>query len=547
MLKSRCLIGVLCVLLAVSRTSAQPTPEAVDKLFAAWSKQDSPGCALAVIHNGKIVHKRGYGMADLEQGIPIQPDTVFNIASVSKQFTVFLILLLVHAGLLSLDDDVRRHVPELPDFGKTITVRHLLSHTSGLREDWSLLTLAGWRSEDVITRDDVFSLIRRQKSLNFDPGDDYTYCNTGYHLLAQIAQKVGGKELRQLSHEKIFEPLAMKQTVFQDHHRMLIKGKALSYAPKTGGGFERMNYGAGRAGPGNLHTTIEDLAKWDQNFYDPRVGSKKLLEEQQRKAKLNSGKMIDYAGGLRHGDYRGLPIVEHSGAIAGYRSVLLRFPEQRFSVVILANVSSFKPAALARKVADLYLPKELQPEFVGKAATPDSVARCVGEYRFPSGLLYAFTQQDGKLFLQTDTGRARLLAIKDDEYLESGSQTKFVFSKAGQALTVQSIGLDQIGTRVVRPKLSNEQLAAYVGTFRSDELDTIFTAEVRDGRLIVRHRKGEVVLQPLAADEFSAPPNALFNTVRFTRSANSAINGFAVSTSRVRHIHFGKVTIQPSS
>jgi CubicO group peptidase (beta-lactamase class C family) len=549
MFQSRCLIGLLCVLMAVSRASAQPSPDAVDQLFAPWAKRDTPGCALAVIHDGKIVHKRGYGMADLEHGIPIEPDTVFNIASVSKQFTVFLIMLLAQAGLLSLDDDVRRHVPDLPDFGKSITIRHLIHHTSGLREDWSMLTLSGWRSEDVITRDDVFALIRRQKTLNFDPGEDYTYCNTGYHLLAQIVQKVSGKELRVLSQEKIFEPLAMKQTVFQDHHRMVIKGKAVSYTPKAGGGFEHMLYGSGRAGPGNLHTTIEDLAKWDRNFYEPRVGNVKLLEEMQRKAKLNGGKEIDYAGGLRHGTYRGLRTVEHSGAIAGYRSVLLRFPEQHFSVIILANVSSFKPAVMARKVADLYLAKQLQPVAAAHPVSPAFVASCVGEYRSRTGLLFAFTQEKGKLYLKTETGRLPLVPAKDQEFIEPQSQTTFAFLNDGPTLKVriQGIGLDQIGTPVARPKLDAQQLAGYVGIFRSDELDTIFTTEVRDGRLVVRHRKGEFPLHALANDEFSAPPNGLFATMRFTRNSQAAIIGFTVSTSRVRHIPFVKVTIQPPS
>ncbi len=226
---SRCIVGLLCILLAVTRASAQSAE--VDKLFAPWARNDSPDCAIAVIRHGKIVHRKCYGMADLEHGIAITPTTLFNIASVSKQFTVFLILLLVNAGLLSLDDDVRRHVPEVPDFGEKITVRHLIHHTSGLREDWSMLTLAGWRGEDVITRNGVFHLLRRQKDLTFTPGEDYPYCNTGYHLLAEIARKVTGQSLRQYGRHNLFDPLGMKQTVFQDEHRQIIKGRAASSAP----------------------------------------------------------------------------------------------------------------------------------------------------------------------------------------------------------------------------------------------------------------------------------------------------------------------------
>lgn len=543
---SRILITVLCILLTFTRASAQNP--AVDKIFAPWASEDSPGCAVAVIHNGKIVHERGYGMADLENGIPIRPTTVFNIASVSKQFTVFLILLLVQAGLLSLDDDVRTHVPELPDFGKKITIRHLISHTSGLREDWSMLTLAGWRSEDVITRDDVFSLIRRQKELNFNPGDDYSYCNTGYHLLAQIVQKTSGKSLREYGQEKLFEPLGMKQTIFQDDHRMIIKGRAQSYAPKKGGGFERVLYGAGRAGPGNLHTTILDLAKWDQNFYEPKVGGEKVVAEQLRKSKLNSGKEIDYAGGLRHGTYRGLPIVEHSGVIAGYRSVLLRFPEEKFSVILLANVSSFKPAFMARRIADIYLGPKLKPIKDGVDAPAALLEAFAGEYRFASGQLLAFTADGNKLYLKTDTAKVRLLGTSERDFGDNEAGIRYSFTvadgKAPTTVIVKSIGLDQVGERVVRPKLTAAELTEFAGEFRSEELDVVFTIRLQDGKLHLRHRKGDLTLDAMGNDEFSAAPTSLFSSLRYVRSEGKQIVGFNVSTPRARHLRFERVAIK---
>ena len=485
-------------------TRASAENIAVDKLFAPWARDDSPGCAVAVIRDGKIVHQAGYGMADLENGVPIRPATVFNIASVSKQFTVFLILLLVNAGLLSLDDDVRKHVPDMPDFGKKITIRHLIHHTSGLREDWAMLTLAGWRSEDVITRDDVFNLLRRQKELNYAPGDDYSYCNTGYHLLAQVVQKASGKSLREYGREHLFEPLGMKQTIFQDDHRMIIKGRAQSYAPKQGGGFERVLYGAGRAGPGNLHTTILDLARWDQNFYEPKVGNAKTIAAALCKGTLNDGKEIDYAGGLRHGTYRGLAIVEHSGVIAGYRSVLLRFPEEKFSVIILANVSSFKPAFMARKIADIYLGPKLKP-------IPDPVdvpllEAFAGEYRFPSGQLLAFASEGNKFYLKSDTAKVRLLGSGKTEFGDSEAGVRYVFSLAdGDAPTkviVRSIGLDQTGEKFIRPKLTAAQLTEFTGVYRSEELDVVFTTRIEAGKLIVHHRKGDVTLEPMGSDEF---------------------------------------------
>lgn len=540
----RVLVVLLCALLTITRASAQ-TPADVDRLFAAWDRKDSPGCAVAVIRDGKILHQRGYGMADLEHNRPITPDTVFNIASVSKHFTVFLILLLVHAGLLSLDDDVRRFVPEVPDFGKTITVRQLIHHTSGLREDWSMLTLAGWRSEDVILREDVFQLIRRQKELNFAPGEDYSYCNTGYHLLAEIARKVSGKSLRELGQERIFEPLGMKQTVFQDDHRQIIPGRAASYAPKKGGGFERILYGAGRAGPGNLHTTILDLAKWDQNFYAPKVGNAKVIAESLTKAKLNNGKVIDYGGGLRLSTYRGLDTVEHGGVIAGFRSHLLRFPDQKFTVVILANVSSFKPSVVARRVADLYLDKQFQPPVKpGPTPSVQTLKDFAGEYRFPSGLLAAFAEEKGELFLKGDLGNLRLLPVGTGEFLESETGSRYVFARG--TVVYRGFGLDQVGTKIERPKWTPAQLAEFVGMFHSEELDVLFSTQVRDGKLYLKHRKGEVELQPLAPDEFSAAPGTIFTTLHFSRNASKALTGFTVSTPRVRHLRFDRIALARS-
>lgn len=538
---SRGLVVALCVLLTVTRATAQSVE--VDALFAKWARNDSPGCAVAVFQNGKIIHQRGYGMADLENGVAITPETVFNIASISKQFTVFLILLLAQAGLLSLDDDVRRHVPELPDFGKTITVRHLIHHTSGLREDWSMLTLAGWRSEDVITRDDVFGLIRRQKELNFAPGEDYTYCNSGYHLLAEIVRKKTGQSVREFGQAKVFEPLGMKQTVFQDDHRQLIKGRAQSYASKKGDGFERVLYGAGRAGPGNLHTTILDLAKWDQNFYQPKVGDARIIEQSLKKGKLNSGKEIDYAGGLRHSVHRGLPTIEHGGSIAGYRSHLLRFPEQKLTVVILANVSSFKPSALARKVAEVYLGKQMQPMAKPAAVTADALPGFAGEYRFASGFLLRFQAEGKTLFLMTETGKVALRPTSASEFVEGETGNAYTFAKG--SVVMHGIGLDQSGQKVERPTLSAKQFDELTGRFQSDELDVIYTIQVRDGKLMLRHRKGELELRPLGADEFSAAPNNLFISLRFTRSAGDSVNGFRVSTPRLRHLRFDKVVIQP--
>ena len=321
--------------LASALTLAQDAPTArndlhqrVDGVFAKWDSTVSPGCSLSVIRDGQIVYKRGYGMADLDHDIPITPETVFHVASISKQFTAAAIILLAQEGKISLDDDVHKYVTELPDFGAPITIRQLVHHTSGLRDQWALLGLAGWRySLDLITDDDVLDVISRQKELNFTPGAEYVYCNTGFTLLAQIVKRVSSESLREFTLKRIFQPLGMKSTHFRDDHAEIVKHIAYGYVEGEGENSYRLSVtNFDTVGATSLLTTVEDLAQWDENFYHPRVGGPDFVRQQLERGKLNSGKVIDYAFGLALGKYRGLPTVGHGGADAGYRADFLRFP-----------------------------------------------------------------------------------------------------------------------------------------------------------------------------------------------------------------------------
>jgi CubicO group peptidase (beta-lactamase class C family) len=291
----------------VSNLPAPPprVKEQVDQLFTKWDKVETPGAAIAIIKDGKIIYSRGYGMANLEYDIPNTPATVFHIASVSKQFTAFAIYLLERENKLSLDDDVRRYLPELHDFGKAITIRQLLHHTSGLRDQWNLLALAGWRLEDVITQQDVLGLIWRQKELNFAPGEQMLYSNTGYTLLGLIVERVSGTSLSKFTQERIFQPLGMTHTHFQDDYGSLVKNRAYSYYTQEGG-YKYIALSYSTVGPTSLFTTVEDLARWDQNFYDGRVGGEMVLDKMQAKGQLNNGRDINYASGLVIDEYRGL-------------------------------------------------------------------------------------------------------------------------------------------------------------------------------------------------------------------------------------------------
>jgi len=334
-------LGLASLWLASGMTHAgslsPPVAGQVDQVFAAWSKPGSPGCALGVYQDGRIVYTRGYGMADLNEGVPITPATVFHVASMSKQFTAASIILLAQQGKLSLDDDVHKYIPELPDFGQPITLRQLMHHTSGLRDQWALLDLAGWRySEDLITDDDVMSVVTRQKQLNFKPGDKYLYSNTGFTLLGLVVKRVSGMSLREFTSKSIFEPLGMTSTHFRDDHAEIIKHDAVGYARAGKDKPFRISItNFDTVGATSLHTTVEDLQKWDENFYEPKVGGPAFVRQMLEQARLNSGEQIEYASGLQVTDYRGLPTVDHSGADAGYRSDMRRFPKQHFTAAVL--------------------------------------------------------------------------------------------------------------------------------------------------------------------------------------------------------------------
>ena len=341
----------------------------VDQLFAEWNKPDSPGAAVAVTRGDEIIYKHGYGTANLEYDIRITPSTIFDIASVSKQFAAFAITTLAHDGKFSLDDDIRTYLPDVPDFSSTITIRHLLHHTSGLRDWVQSLVIAGVTMEDVISFKHILKMVRHQKALNYEPGTAYSYSNTGYNLLAEIVERVTGDSFREWTNANIFKPLAMTNTHFHDDHQMILKNRAYSYQAVENGGFKHAVNNTTALGSSSLYSTVEDLAKWILNFENTRIGEQVVIDQMHQRGVLNNGEQISYAFGLSIGEYRGLETVGHSGSWRGFRSHLMRFPDQKFGVVILCNLDTFNPLRLAEKVADLYLVDVLAP--VEEASEPE--------------------------------------------------------------------------------------------------------------------------------------------------------------------------------
>jgi len=359
---------------------AQQLPDSmatrVDAVFARFNRPDSPCCALGIFQNGAITYSKGYGSANLEYGVAITPATPFISGSVAKQFTAAAIALLVEQGRISLDDDVRKYIPELPDYGARITIDQLVHHTSGLRDFWALVQVAGMRFDDGYTVGDVIRLAARQKHLNFPPGTEYDYSNTGYIALGLIVQRVTGKSLRDFTAEQIFGPLGMTTTHFHDDHTMLVPGRASAYTPLPEGGYRINVWNNDIVGQGGLIVTVNDLLKWDENFYTGKVGGPGFLERQLQQGKLANGTTLTYAFGLTVETYRGLRLVEHGGSSGGYRTIISRFPTAHTSVAALCNTTEANTTVLSHQVADIVLGSKLSAP-AERATRPDTAANRV--------------------------------------------------------------------------------------------------------------------------------------------------------------------------
>jgi CubicO group peptidase (beta-lactamase class C family) len=333
-------------------------PARVDELFARFAAGLSPGCALAVIDHGRVVLAKGYGFADLGRRLPITPRTRFDIASTSKQFTAASVLLLAARGRLSLDDDVRKYVPELPRHDTAITLRHLLHHTSGLPNYIDLLVNSGKRYEEVTTDDDALAALAGAPQLQFPPGTAFRYNDSGYFLLSLVVKRVTGRSLREFAAENLFAPLGMTDTRIVDDLTREVPGRAVPYERGDGGGFRPVSSAWEQTGDGGVNTTVLDLAKWDASFYSGAVGGKALVAAMTTPGSLANGSPLPYAGGLFLDRFHGHRRVRHPGSWRGFCSELMRLPGRRLSVITLCNVGDADPAALSEQVADLYLEAE---------------------------------------------------------------------------------------------------------------------------------------------------------------------------------------------
>ena len=541
---------------AQATTPATSKQQQVDALFARWNKTDTPGAAVEVSKDGKVIYRHAFGMADIEQGRPNTPTTPFHVASLSKQFTAFAVLLLAQDGKLSLDDDVRRYVPELPDFGHAIRIRQLLNHTSGLRDQWNLLSMAGWRMEDVITGEDVMGLVRRQRGLNFVPGSEFEYSNTGYTLLGLIVERVSEKSLAAFSRERIFAPLGMKHTFFHERYSTLVPGRAQSYQPSAGTGYESVALSYSTVGPTSLFTTADDLVLWERNFDDARVGGKPLLARMQTPGKLNDGSALDYADGLFVGDYRGLKTIDHSGADAGFRSYALRFPDQHLAIAIVGNGADIQVTHLGERIADIYLGDQLKalpapvPDYTGSTEVKIDPARLdalVGTYALDNGSAITFARDHDHLVGWTaGDDKMSFYPTSEREFFAKVSNARFIFDAPGAtgmspSGTWQKNTRSRHATRVAPVSLTDDERKAMEGEYYSKELDVLYTVSVKDGGVVLHYSRGDIPLASFGKGNFIGPWP--FGLVRFQCPSQGACSGFTATEDRARDIPFTKVVI----
>ena len=511
---------------------------AVDAVFATWTRS-SPGCAVGVDRAGKTIVSRAYGMANLEYDVPNTPATIFEAGSVSKQFTAAAVVLLALDGKLSLEDPIRKYFPELPPYGDSISIRQMLNHTSGLR-DWGTVAAAGgWpRGSRTYTHTHVLDIIGRQKSINFRPGSEYLYSNSNYNLAAMLVERLSGMSLADFTRTRIFAPLGMTRTSWRDDYARVVKDRSTAYASAGEGAWRQDMPFENVYGNSSLLTTVGDLLKWNQNFVNPVVGGPRFIEELQTRGRLTNGRTITYALGLVVDSLRGVPEVSHTGATAGYRAVLSRYPEQRLDVAILCNAGPASPGALGNRVAEIFLGTALRPAPVQAGAkvrlNAAQLGRRAGVFRNQrTNQPMEFVVRDSTLALR---GGGRLNAESENVFTFNAGRVEF-FDETRRARIVDD-GDTTLLVREAPWTPASSALSAYAGTYHSDEAESWFTMSVNGDKLLWIDRYNERrELTPAYRDAFLAANGTL---VRFRRSASGAVKSANLGLGRVRDLEYAR-------
>ena len=508
----------------------------VDKIFERYNRTNSPGCVAGATIDGATVLAGAYGMADLEHGIALAPESILEPGSIAKQFTAAAVLLLVQQGKLALDDPVRKYVPEVPDYGTPVTIRHLINHTSGLRDWGSVEGIAGWpRTTREYTHAHVLEIVSRQRVLNYPPGAEYSYTNTGFNLAAILVSRVSGKTFPEFTREQIFEPLGMTSTQWRDDFRRVVRNRAVAYSA-TGKTFQQDMPFEDVFGNGGLLTTVGDLLRWNRNFTGAKVGGHAFVDSEHQQGRLTDGRTIAYAAGLMVLHWKGLNEVSHSGSTAGYRGWLGRYREQGLSVAVMCNLASANATQLGHQVADVYLASVIR-EHPHEAAVldPGALEAKAGLYRsVRDHQTLSVEYQDGKLRIER---RGVLTPISDNVFSlgEDGPRAEF----DGKSLRMSTeVDEGNYYEKVERWVPTPIELEGMTGEYASDEAEVTFRVALENGHLVIHRRPDAIIaLTPTYRDGFSST----LGSVRFMRDSAGRVTELSVGEQRVWDMRFHRV------
>jgi len=512
---------VMLFLFISTENNAQVNPtvlEQIDGFFSQWDNNHSPGAAVGVFQNGKILFSKGYGMANLDYGIPIDTESKFYVASIAKQFTAACIALLSIDKKLDLNDDIRKYIPEIPEYEHTITIKNLLHHTSGIRDYLGIMYISGRSFQDYSKNDDVINMLSKQKALNFIPGSQHRYTNSGYVLLAEIVNRVSGMTIREFAANRLFKPLGMVNTFFKDDRSEIIKNRVIGYQHHGESAYKRNLINFDKLGDGNLITTINDMMLWNENFYHKKVGGQKFVDLMLTKGILNNGKTISYAFGLFHGDYKGYATVSHNGNMLGFGIEFLRIPEQHTAVVVMSNSSNINATGQAYKIADLFIKdrtKQIETVLANEVISSEvfgfkTIKVSPKNLTKYNGLFWNDNSNySRRIYLKNDTLRyarsikneSALVPIGKDKFRMLGSSSKiiikFELKKNVVSKMVFSIDEDPPETlHVYKPiNYTPEELVNFSGSYYSTELDCIYEMKMKNDALYL-HINGNELYSP---------------------------------------------------
>jgi len=554
-------MAILAMLL-IQKAGAQSLPDSVtqkiDSLFKTWDGPGSPGCVVGIVRNDSLIFSKGYGMANLEYGVHNSPGTVYHIASVSKQFTAYAVLLLASQGKLRLDDDIRKYLPWFPDVNQKITIRNLLTHTSGIREQQQLLAIQGTGLDDVVMQRHLINLLSHQASLNFSPGEKRSYSNSNYTLLAEIVRYVTGRSLRQFSDSAIFKPLGMTQTHFHDDYTELVPGRAQSYGRVNSTHVINKYLNYSFVGPSGVMTTVNDMAKWISNFYTFKVGSPAEVNLITAKTILKDGKSLGHGAGMDADTYNGWRQFSSDGADAGFQTYISVFPDLKMGFVVFANEDDFNSSGKAHTMTSLFVKDTIQPVIERKEEKKDEktaelerdsfmLKKYLGNYISEEGIILSLEMSNHKLYFRY--GDNLNLLIRDQQNVYAAFETPEFKIKLYPVLgdtVIRAIMPDKYYTlkKYVNSTPSGDQfLKKYAGRYYCPELECFYHITLKDHHLFLGSNKYDDTPLTLMGTEHLRNDFWWMNHLMVTRDKAGMITGFEVNSGRSAHVKFIKTTL----